>query len=131
MKLKLLFIILFVLLSGFLFWFTAALRLQLKEKKLNISGRDLTVWVADTQEARFKGLQNIIWLPKGRGMLFTFSTPGKYCFWNKNTLIPLKLIFMRGEKITEVFELRPIWKGQQTICPNYDADCVIEVNQGQ
>ncbi|MDD4954957.1 MAG: DUF192 domain-containing protein [Candidatus Omnitrophica bacterium] len=129
MKLKLLLIVLIVLLSGFFFWFTAALRFRLKERKINVSGRQLTVWVADTQEARLKGLQNIIWLPKNRGMLFAFNTPDQYCFWNKNTLIPLKLIFMRGEKVTEELELRPIWKGQQTICPNYDADCVIEVSR--
>lgn len=127
MKFKFLLIILILLICSFLFWLTAIFRLPLEQRKIKVLNKELTVWVADTEEARLKGLQNIIWMPKDRGILFAFNTPDKYCFWNKNTLIPLKLIFMRDGYVTEEIKLNPIWKGKQTICPRYDADSVIEI----
>lgn len=129
MKLKILIVILVFSACGLAFWFTAIFRFQLKEKEIKVADKKIIAWVADTHEARLNGLQNIIWMPKSRGMLFVFDAPDKYCFWNKNTLIPLKLIFMRSGQVTEEFELNPIWKGKQTICPNYDADCVLEINK--
>jgi uncharacterized membrane protein (UPF0127 family) len=113
--------ILLILLSGLLiFWFTAILRLPLKKREIDISGKRMTVWVADTHESRLAGLQNIIWMPQKTGMLFVFDRADRYCFWNKNTLIPLRLIFMREGNVTEEFKLQPIWKGKQSICPLYE-----------
>lgn len=118
---------LFILASGIIFWFTAIYRLDLPKKKIVVNGKEISVWVAETQNAREQGLQNIIWLPKSSGMLFTFDQPGRYCFWNKNTLRSLKLIFMRGGKITEEIKLQSIWKGEYKVCPLYDADSVLEM----
>ncbi|MFA6281439.1 MAG: DUF192 domain-containing protein [Candidatus Omnitrophota bacterium] len=118
---------LLILAAGTIFWFTAIFRLSLPKKKIVINGKEISVWIAQTETAREGGLQNIIWLPKNSGMLFVFARPGQYCFWNKNTLRSLKLIFMRDGKVTEEVFLRPIWKGKQTICPVYDADSVLEV----
>jgi len=127
MKFKFLLIILILLICGFLFWFTAILRFPLEKRKIKVLDKELTVWVADTEQARLKGLQNIIWMPKNCGMLFVFDAPDKYCFWNKNTLMPLRLIFMRDGYVTEEIKLNPVWKGKQTVCPRYEADCVIEI----
>jgi hypothetical protein len=127
MKFKFLLVILILLICGFLFWFTAIFRFPLERRKIKVLDKELIVWVADTSEARLKGLQNIIWMPKNRGMLFVFETPDKYCFWNKNTLMPLKLVFMRDGYVTEEIELNSIWKGKQTVCPRYEADSVLEI----
>lgn len=127
MKVKFLLIILIVLICGFLFWLTAIFRLPLEKRKIKVLDKELLVWVADKEEARLQGLQNIIWMPKSRGMLFVFDAPDKYCFWNKNTLMPLKLIFMRDGKVTEELKLKPVWRGRETICPRYEADSVVEV----
>ncbi len=116
-----------ILLSGTIFWVTAIYRLPLKTQKIIVNGKKIFVWVADTEDSREQGLQNIIWLPKNSGMLFVFDQPGKYCFWNKNTLRSLKLIFMNKGKITEEKYLPSIWKGKQTICPRQKADNVIEI----
>jgi len=124
---KVILIIILLLLLGVGFWFTAIFRVSLHKKKIIVNGKEILVWVADTQSAREQGLQNIIWLPKNSGMLFVFDQPGQYCFWNKNTLRSLKLIFMRDGKVTEEANLQSIWKGEQTICPVYDADSVLEV----
>lgn len=109
------------------FWFTAIFRVSLQKKKITVNAKEVIVWVADTQSAREQGLQNIIWLPKNSGMLFVFDRPGQYCFWNKNTLRSLKLIFMRDKKVTEEIRLQSIWKGKQTVCPMYEADSVLEI----
>lgn len=110
-----------------IFWCTAIFRFPLEQRRIKVSDKELIVWVADTQKERLQGLQNIIWMPKDRGMLFIFEAADRYCFWNKNTLIPLKLIFMRQGTVTEEIELKPIWKGEQTVCPMYEADSVIEI----
>jgi len=128
MKLKYILIcFIFIIIFFVAFWFTAIFRLPLEKRKIKVSDKKLIVWVADTHDKRLQGLQNIIWMPKDRGMLFAFDSADRYCFWNKNTLIPLKLIFMRQGIVTEEIELAPIWKGRQTICPRYEADSVVEV----
>lgn len=119
--------ILLFLIFGIIFWFTAIFRLPLQKKKIIVEGKEIVVWIANTEDTREQGLQNIIWLPKNSGMLFVFDQPGQYCFWNRNTLRSLKLIFMRDGKVTEEANLQSIWKGKQTICPVYDADSVLEV----
>jgi len=77
MKLKFLLIVSILLICGFMFWFTAILRLPLEKRKIKVLDKELIVWVADTEDARLQGLQNIIWMPKDRGMLFVFYTPDK------------------------------------------------------
>jgi len=124
---KVILIIVLLLSLGAGFWFTAIFRVSLHQKKIIVNGEEMLVWIADTQSAREQGLQNIIWLPKNSGMLFVFDQPGQYCFWNRNTLRSLKLIFMCDGKVTEEANLQSIWKGKQTICPVYDADSVLEV----
>ena len=126
-RFKLLIIFSILVIGGIIFWFTAIFRFPFEERKIKFSDKKLIVWVADTYDKRLQGLQNIIWMPKDRGMLFVFDAADRYCFWNKNTLIPLKLIFMRQGIVTEEMELAPIWKGKQTVCPRYEADSVIEV----
>ena len=126
-RFKLLLVFLVLSAAGLILWFTAIFRFPFEERKIEISGKELIVWVADTHDKRLQGLQNIIWMPKNRGMLFAFDSADRYCFWNKNTLMPLKLIFMRQGTVTEEVELMPIWKGKQTVCPRYAVDSVIEV----
>lgn len=52
------------------------------------------VEIADTPEARSRGLMHRESLPRGAGMLFVYETPRRASFWMKNTLIPLDLLFL-------------------------------------
>ena len=52
-----------------------------------------TVEVADTPQARARGLMHRKALPRGAGMLFVYDRPQRVAFWMKNTLIPLDIIF--------------------------------------
>lgn len=52
-----------------------------------------TVELADTPQARSRGLMHRETLPRGSGMLFVYESPRRASFWMKNTLIPLDMLF--------------------------------------
>jgi uncharacterized protein len=56
-----------------------------------------TVEIADNDEERARGLMFRKELPAGRGMLFEFKPEQEVAFWMKNTIIPLDMIFIRGD----------------------------------
>jgi uncharacterized membrane protein (UPF0127 family) len=62
--------------------------------KMGESQAEFTVEVADTDEARAKGLMFRQSLPKFSGMLFVYDFPQSISFWMQNTLIPLDMIFL-------------------------------------
>jgi uncharacterized membrane protein (UPF0127 family) len=98
-----------------------------QKKKINILDKEICAWVASSPQQRERGLQNIVWLPKSIGMLFTFSSPKKYCFWNKNTWLKLKVLFIREGKIVQESLLLPFWQGAMTVCPEEPVDSVLEL----
>ena len=68
-------------------------------KTLEISSKTgvhvFAVEIADTEEARAKGLMFRKSLPEGQGMLFDFHKEQEVGFWMQNTYIPLDMIFIR------------------------------------
>lgn len=88
------------------------------------------VELADTAEARNKGLMFRESLPRGAGMLFIYERPQPASFWMKNTLIPLDMIFVDVTgRVTRVHnmavpgDLTPIDGGQAVYA-------VLEINGG-
>lgn len=65
---------------------------------LSIGEHTLEVEIADTPEARNKGLMGRTELPQDSGMLFVFDTAEPLSFWMKNTLIPLSIGFFDEKK---------------------------------
>lgn len=59
----------------------------------NGSSARFTVELADTAQARSKGLMFREKMAKSAGMLFLYDRPQRAVFWMKNTLIPLDMIF--------------------------------------
>ena len=52
------------------------------------------VEVARTEAERIRGLMQRPSLARDGGMLFAFREPNVLCFWMKNTLIPLDILFL-------------------------------------
>lgn len=56
-----------------------------------------TVELANTDEARRRGLMYREHMGPDHGMLFDFVRPAYQAFWMKNTILPLDMIFIRGD----------------------------------
>jgi uncharacterized membrane protein (UPF0127 family) len=121
-------VVVIILLALVAWRYTAILRLGLPHRQVSIEGRAVTVLVADTRAEREEGLQNILWMPSHMGMLFVFPRENKYCFWNKNTYLNLKLLFMSKGKVVDTALLPSLWHGKTIVCPKEDIDAVIEIN---
>lgn len=94
--------------------------------KIKIGEKEYSVEVAQTEEEREQGLQNINYLPNDEGMLFIYDDPEDVGFWMKDTLIPLDIIF-----INEDFEVISIAKGipeSEEIHEEQNVSYVLEVN---
>ncbi len=64
---------------------------------ISIDNHELTVAVADTPQARGRGLMGITDLGEFDGMLFVFDTDNETGFWMKDTLIPLDIAFFDAD----------------------------------
>lgn len=97
-------------------------------KTIEVNGKEYKVQVADTEELREKGLQNVESLPEDEGMLFIFDEPQDAGFWMKDTLIPLDIIY-----INEDWDVIAIAHGEphsEELLEVSDVLYVLEVNEG-
>lgn len=75
-----------------------------------IFGSDtVTAEVADTPEARERGLMFRTELEDGEGMLFVFRDEEIRSFWMRDTYIPLDIAFMdRTQRIVDIQQMEPL-----------------------
>lgn len=93
---------------------------QLKQAQLEL---------ADTSEKQELGLMNRTSMPENSGMLFAFTEPQTYCFWMKNTLIPLTVGFLDEQGVLRQTEdMTP--QTLNTHCAKTPIKYAIEMNQG-
>ena len=84
-----------------------------------------TLWVADTEEKKRKGLSNIKSLPQKSGMFFPYKNCVNHSFTMKNVNFPLKIIFMSEDfKVIDIVKAQP---GEVDISPKKEYKYVIEV----
>jgi len=56
--------------------------------------------VVNDDPSRERGLMCVVRVPHARGMLFVFAPPdADQGFWMKNTLVPLDMVFVRGDGV--------------------------------
>ena len=68
-------------------------------------------------------------LPENSGMMFVFEEPKTYCFWMKNTLIPLSVGFIDAQgRLVQIAHMQP--KSLQHHCAKQPVLYALEVNQG-
>lgn len=102
-------------------------------KQLCFGERCFEIEVAETQEERFKGLQNRQFMSADHGMLFVFPESKKHRFWMKDTYISLDMIWMDGNKkvVTIIPNVLPCKTEQCPVyTPDHDASYVLELNAG-
>lgn len=101
-------------------------------KTIQVDNAKLEVFVADTMEKRTQGLMNIPKLGANSGMLFVFPDMAQRTFWNKNTLIPLDLIWVADEHVVGFSKLPSIIESKNivTVSSPGSASEVIEVSAG-
>ena len=107
----------------------AAAEELLPQVVLKAGGHRIEAEVAATDAHRERGLMYRTSMPKHHGMLFEFETPGLYCFWMRNTLIPLTVAFMDASgRIIGFADMRP--RDESSHCPPAPAHKALEMNQG-
>ena len=76
---------------------------------LYLHEKEIWVEVAQTPEARSRGLMGRKHLRKDEGMLFTFSTEDYHGFWMKDTLIPLSIAFIdKDGRVVWITDMKPL-----------------------
>ncbi len=86
---------------------------------VSIDDRQMVVAVADTPEARSRGLMGLTDLGGVDGMLFLFEADTESGFWMKDTLIPLDIAFFADDgTFVDMLTMEPCTTGD---CPTYHA----------
>lgn len=87
--------------------------------------------VASSPRARQRGLMGRESLPANAGMLFLFPDEVAFGFWMKDTLIPLDIAFINGDRIVEIRSMKPCRTADCPLTtPSAVYDAALEVNEG-
>jgi uncharacterized membrane protein (UPF0127 family) len=85
--------------------------------------------VAQTPEQREIGLMNRKSLPGNAGMLFVFEQKDGYCFWMKNTFVPLSIAFIGDDgTIVNIEDMAP--QTETSHCAHSPVRYALEKSQG-
>ena len=97
--------------------------------KVKIGDNTFTVKVMDDYRKRAEGMMNKTFNEYFNGMLF-LMTDHTNCFWMKNCIIPLDIIFIDNDTITEIHSNCPPCKTKD--CENYcgEGDMILELQGG-
>ena len=103
-------------------------------RSLKLGDLTIKVEVADTPEARRRGLMYRKSLPENQGMLFVFPSARPLSFWMKNTWIPLSIGFFNSKReLLNVHEMEPesvVVKTPKSYSSISPAQYALEMNKG-
>jgi len=93
---------------------------------------EVEVSIAETPEARSRGLMGVARMDPDVGMVFLQEEPARIHFWMKDTLIPLSIAFWGPDRrIATILDMELC---RTNPCPTYDPEVdwvgALEVNQG-
>lgn len=90
-----------------------------------------TVEVARTSQQQAQGLMFRTELAPDAGMVFPFPTPKPASFWMKNTLIPLDIIFVRGDGSIESIAANTVPYSLDPVSSGESVAAVLELAGGR
>lgn len=88
------------------------------------------VYVADTPEARSRGLMYVTGLEPDRGMLFDFESPRHVHMWMKNTPLSLDMLFIDQHGVIARIEARTKPFSTEMIASGSEVRAVLELAGG-
>ncbi len=95
---------------------------------LVVEGREYKVYVAEgPEEWRLGYMGQEGYDPRGVGavgMAFPFGRAGRWCMWMKDTMVPLRAVWILNGTVTEVADLRPL--DERPVCGF--GDTVVELS---
>ena len=102
---------------------------DLRTTSMQIGSATFTLEIADTPEARQRGLMRRDSMPSDHGMIFVFPNERQLSFWMKNTRIPLDIIYLsRDGVVVSIHQLKPY--DTTSVHSARPAQYAIELNQG-
>lgn len=109
-------------------------KVEFKKTEITISGKTITVELAETETQRNRGLMYRDNLPADQGMLFIFESEQPLSFWMKNTYIDLSIgYFDKNRTLVDIQDMKKT--SVLTVeFPSYEsrkpAQYALEMNQG-
>jgi uncharacterized membrane protein (UPF0127 family) len=96
---------------------------------ISIGKKKFKVKTVVSKKDTVNGMMNKKFNTEFNGMLFIMDE-GEHCFWMKNCIIPLDIIYIEDGKISEIFHNCPPCKTEE--CPNYcgEGDFILEIKGG-
>ena len=97
--------------------------------KINIENKNYKVVIANKPDQWQQGLMNIRKPVDFDGMLFIFPYKSKQSFWNKNTLVDLRLLWLSDGQVVGEVDLPSIEKSRTivTVSSPDAVDSVLEI----
>jgi len=97
--------------------------------KINIENKNYKVVIANKPDQWQQGLMNIRKPVDFDGMLFVFPYKSKQSFWNKNTLVDLRLLWLSDGQVVGEVDLPSIEKSRTivTVSSPDAVDSVLEI----
>ncbi len=96
--------------------------------KLKVGDKEFNVKVASSDANRKKGLKGIKKVPKGHGLVLSYSKEQLVPITMKGVKCPLDIVFARGGKVHEV---RKAPVNASDIVLEHPSDLVLEINMGE
>jgi hypothetical protein len=96
---------------------------------IDANGHRILAEVADTPDARDRGLMFRTAMPADQGMLFVYPNDARHCMWMRNTDVPLSVAFLDGHRrVINIDEMVP--RTDTSHCAAGPARFVLEMPAG-